>query len=104
MSLPSIDTKLVKELRQALRNSVVAVQEIDDVIVQFTTDWSGDAATFVDVVLNVKNEANWRYETYKLVENTLKPKLQNLAPENLVYFSFIDKRDLPIKYPELVGA
>ena len=104
MPMPFFENQLIKMLRKDLRNTSVAVNEIDDVVIQFGTDWSGDPATYVDVVLNVKNEANWQYSTYLLVEKALGQVVRKLAPDNLVYFSFIDKTDLPKKFPELVKA
>jgi hypothetical protein len=106
MSLPSIDTKLVKELRTGLRKAGLPelAKEVSDVILRFDNDWSGDPATYVDVVLDVKNEANWHYQTYHLVEDMLRRPLKADIPENFVYFAFIDKTDVPNKFPELMHA
>lgn len=79
-------------------------KEVSDIIVRFADDWTGDPSTYVDVVLDVKVEANWNYKTYHLVEDFLAQSLKPQAPENLIYFAFIDKTDVPKKFPQLVAA
>ncbi len=100
------DKEFDEAIKIALKGTGISGKQIANVFVRFGRDWSGDLSAYVDVVLDVKNEADWTYERYKAIEAQLENAAKKLMKEQVenVYFSFIDKTDLPHRFPQLVNA